>query len=565
MKSHPIEFFKKHGLSAREQQQHVLDELYENWDKYDYFVGNLPTGVGKTFIACSVADSNQTAYLLTSTLQLQTQYESSWDEVVNLKGRGNYKCNINPEFTVDSAPCFASPELLKECIRDKSCAYYNQKNKALAARAMITNPVYLLYSKHCGFASDEDDPWVKRKLLVVDEAHNLENHLVSFAQSKIEPAKLQEDHGARVGHLRFGNDMRKNYELLKQIREALMERAKEYEEKLEAEFPKTGGDNKSWARGLSAKVAEKVRKLQVKMYALDKSIQPLNIFFNTHETYEQMNDQWLMHYNPDDNSLQLSPMYGNFLFDYYIKPLADKFLFLSATLGTKSEFCKELGIPDDECMFIETDTPFPPEKSPVIVLPTLKMGMKDLDNTLKTIPDVLERILDIHQGERGIIHCATYRLQEEIFKRLGPMYQQRLVCRDMDVIKHNQSGKAGFAKRLTNEELLKLHANDRVGGSVLLSPSMMEGVDLYDDLSKFQIILKMPWPSLGDPRIKRKSEINPDWYTNKVWVHILQAAGRSTRHENDESVTYVLDASFPYFYSKWKHNLPNWFKRRVHD
>jgi Rad3-related DNA helicase len=119
------------------------------------------------------------------------------------------------------------------------------------------------------------------------------------------------------------------------------------------------------------------------------------------------------------------------------------------------------------------------------------------------------------------------------------------------------------AQKLSNEKLLNMH--DARSDSVLVSPSMMEGVDLHDDLSSFQIILKMPWVSLGDPRTKKKSEIDPDWYTNAVWMQILQASGRSTRHIEDESVTYILDASFPYFYQKWKKNLPEWFNRRLYD
>jgi len=33
----------------------------------------------------------------------------------------------------------------------------------------------------------------------------------------------------------------------------------------------------------------------------------------------------------------------------------------------------------------------------------------------------------------------------------------------------------------------------------------LEGLDLKDDLARFQIVMKMPYPSLGDPLIKRKS------------------------------------------------------------
>lgn len=164
-----------------------------------------------------------------------------------------------------------------------------------------------------------------------------------------------------------------------------------------------------------------------------------------------------------------------------------------------------------------------------------------------------------------VVHnCATYKLGEEIYRRLDPAYRERLLYRDMDILDGAMGGKNAYQRKYRNDELLQLHSNNTKPNSVLLSPSMMEGVDLFDDLSAFQIILKMPWPSLGDPRIKKKTELNGDWYTNKVFVAIMQAAGRSTRHEKDSSVTYILDASFPYFFNKWKAKLPSWFVERVH-
>jgi Rad3-related DNA helicase len=73
----------------------------------------------------------------------------------------------------------------------------------------------------------------------------------------------------------------------------------------------------------------------------------------------------------------------------------------------------------------------------------------------------------------------------------------------------------------------------------------------------------MPWASLADPRVKKKRELDDSWYTNKVWIHVMQASGRSTRHEEDESVTYILDQSFPRSFKAWKQNLPTWFTKRV--
>jgi Rad3-related DNA helicase len=94
---------------------------------------------------------------------------------------------------------------------------------------------------------------------------------------------------------------------------------------------------------------------------------------------------------------------------------------------------------------------------------------------------------------------------------------------------------------------------------------MHTGVSLDDDLSRFQIIVKLPFLSLGDRRVKRKSEIDPDWYLNKMWLTVIQAAGRSTRNEKDESVTYILDKSTPYFLNKWRSNLPKDFLSRLDE
>ena len=43
---------------------------------------------------------------------------------------------------------------------------------------------------------------------------------------------------------------------------------------------------------------------------------------------------------------------------------------------------------------------------------------------------------------------------------------------------------------------------------------MAEGIDLKDDLSRFQIITKVPYPNLGDERIKIRCNKDYIWYVN---------------------------------------------------
>lgn len=555
----PLRFFENQGIQARDRQVSVLNTIDAEWDNYKYFLISAPTGVGKTYIATALASVCRNAYMLTSTLQLQEQYETSWSSLVNLKGKGNYTCALNREFSVDAAPCVGSSELIRDCIKNSICDYYNQKRKALAAQSMITNPVYFLYSTHCGFGKDEpeESPWIKRNVLIIDEAHNLEKHLCSFAECKIDPNKLLSDHGVRMlNKVEFNGELGHDYEQLQNLHTALNDRMVELQEQLSNDFPKPQpGYERAWARGIAKNVAEKVRKQNTKIYALDKLIQPLNIFFGTHDTLEELEERWLMSANTEENTIQLSPLRGGFLFHEYMGKMGDKFVLMSATLGDKASMCRELGIDPKEALFIETDTPFAPEKSPIISMPRLEMGRGRIEQSFDAMAKLVTDILEGHKGERGIIHSATYRIQDELVKRVPREVKERFLWRDMDA----NSG-ARYPRKVPNGELLKAHADRK--DSILLSPSMMEGVDLFDDLSAFQIILKMPWPSLGDPRIKAKADMDSDWYTNSVWLHLMQASGRSTRNETDTSITYVLDKSYPYFYNKWKHRLPAWFTAR---
>ena len=86
--------------------------------------------------------------------------------------------------------------------------------------------------------------------------------------------------------------------------------------------------------------------------------------------------------------------------------------------------------------------------------------------------------------------------------------------------------------------------------TVLVSPSMMEGVDLSDELSRFQIICKLPFPYLGDAVVKKRLEKNKEWYAYSTAKSLIQSLGRSIRNETDHAESYILDADWSMFYSK---------------
>lgn len=548
-----LQFFETNKITPRKEQISVLEKVKENFDRYKFFALSLPTGVGKTFIATAIADFSDSAYVMTSTLQLQEQYKNSWDQIVNLKGKSNYQCNMNSNFTTDFAPCTGNQALLGYCKATQKCSYYNQKNAALASKAMITNPAYMLYSSYCGVVSG-DDPWVQRKVMIVDEAHNLEEHLVSFASSEIDVSVLKEQFKINgLNQIFFGSNKDDNVKTVERLLRLLQDKAAELAADAELGIGSGNGDHKAFARSFDAKKAAELKRKHAIYNQLDKVIQPLVIFTDTYK-----GNNWIIQKVDGKNAITLKPIYADFLFDQFLNKLGEKFIFLSATLGTKKEFCQELGIPEDQCMFIEEDSPFKPEKSPIVILPTIKLSRDHYNESVKKVGEIVNELMNVHKDHKGIIHCVTYDLQKHIWKGVSKANRERLLCRDMEEMNPSYRG---YVNRYKNADLLRMH--EKSGPTVLLSPSMMEGVDLAGDASRFQIIIKLPWANLGDARVKEKARISNDWYSNKMWLNVMQASGRSTRNEEDSSVTYILDDNFDFFYRKWQAKLPGWFTSRI--
>jgi len=94
---------------------------------------------------------------------------------------------------------------------------------------------------------------------------------------------------------------------------------------------------------------------------------------------------------------------------------------------------------------------------------------------------------------------------------------------------------------------------------VLISPSLFEGVDLPDDASRFQIIVKAPYASLGDNRIKYIAENHKDIYSLNTILKIVQGCGRSVRSQNDHCTTYFLDNNIRWLWNSddniWKNEF----------
>jgi Rad3-related DNA helicase len=201
-------------------------------------------------------------------------------------------------------------------------------------------------------------------------------------------------------------------------------------------------------------------------------------------------------------------------------------VFLSATID-KENFSRSIGM--GECAFIDmAKSPFPKENRDIKFLNVRQLSQSSsLEDRIEVINQI-GKILQKHEKDRGLILTSSKKRCFEILKYLPKEQHKRIQ------IAHSENDDGS-----TIEEILENHKNTTNG--VLLSSSLWQGIDLKDDLSRFQIIEKCPYLYLGDKRVMIKKQKDPKWYRYQTTMKLLQGFGRSIRNEKDYAMTYVMD------------------------
>ena len=216
---------------------------------------------------------------------------------------------------------------------------------------------------------------------------------------------------------------------------------------------------------------------------------------------------------------------------------------MSATIINKEAFCEVLGIPFEQCEFISIPSPFPVENRPIFVSPIGSMAMRSIDSSLPKLALAVKAILNEHKNEKGIIHCHSYKVANYLKKNI----------RSRRLLTHDSSNR---------DQVLYDHMNSKKP-TVLLSPSMTEGVDLKGDASRFQILCKVPYPYLGDKLVRKRMNKWKWWYPLQTIKVIVQSVGRSIRTKEDQAVTYILDGDWERFYGQNHALFPEDFKKTI--
>ena len=100
-------------------------------------------------------------------------------------------------------------------------------------------------------------------------------------------------------------------------------------------------------------------------------------------------------------------------------------------------------------------------------------------------------------------------------------------------------------------------------GGVLVGPSLDRGVDLPGDLCRVQVLVKVPFPNLGDRQVaeRARGEGGGRWYAAETARTVVQMTGRGVRGSEDWCVSYVLDRQFMRWWNgEGKRLLPRWWR-----
>ena len=237
----------------------------------------------------------------------------------------------------------------------------------------------------------------------------------------------------------------------------------------------------------------------------------------------------------------------------YCKSLFEKCsktLIMSATILNYNAFCRNVGLNPNEVKFIQIPSDFPSEHRFIIPLNVAYLNYNNLQsNEVKlAIAKTVDNLMTLHKNHKGIIHTTSYEQLSFIKETISETNARRLLVTDPEI---------------QRDEVIFEHTKSNTKPTVLISPSLHTGLDLKDELSRFQIITKVPYPNKSDRWTNAKREVDSEWYYWQTALKLIQAYGRSVRSKDDWARTYILDSAFGYFVKKNKDILPSWFIQAI--
>ena len=533
----------------KEQKQALefIDAEYRKNKLNKFFLLNLPVGSGKSHLALMIADwyrknVNKMAKIdiITNSKILQDQYVNTYESINDLKGKENYECEQY------SCSCAQGEEFnrLNKTNCD-SCPYSMARESFISGGISLTNfYLYILYAIYNPKFMENRDA----RVLIVDEAHEFDDVMSDFITIKITENVIK--------RYKFTNE----YDILKKLKDVtsivqyidflkyLNGEILVILDEMEKGMNIPGRSVKSDKRDLKLSKLLNVKNSDVKVMQMITDLRQyqlkIEIFL---KEYKENPNNWVLevHYNEKlkQKELSLEPIWAYDYLDKYVFSRYDMVFLMSGTILDKNLFCQLNGLDVTKAVYYSIPSPFNVKNRLIYYMPLGKMSYKNKEDTFKRYIPYIKKILDKYKNKKGIIHTNSFELSKWIEDSI----------KDPRLIFHDSSNK---------DDMLRMHMESEEP-TVIVSPSMDTGVSFDNDSARFQIIAKVPYPSLASQKNKLRQKNNPEWYAWKTVSGIIQMSGRPIRSEIDYADTIIIDGSFGDVIKHSSHFLPDWIKEAI--
>lgn len=496
-----------------------------------HVVIEAPTGIGKSAIATTIhrvlreKTLGHRTTIITATKGLQDQYEREDNTIVSLKGRTNYPCIL-------SAGHYNTPQckaLVAEnnCSKTVICTYFKTREKwRNDAELRLTNTSFQITAPH----SLIGESITRANLLVIDECHSIDEQLVTHSTLKIDVTELSSitkvagkdytgvfvDYINGFMELDVGTAFHPSPD---QIKLAFL-----------------------LATNIESKVTEltdRAKTLKVGKDSVLAVADELASYKDNVLAFASGIGEWILTDFAYAGKVELKPVYAYQVAKKSLFDKCDQFIHMSATICGYDEYISSLGIDPSTSTYISVQNPIPVESRVVHSLAFMKVS-RDYDRG--RMASIVDKIITRHKKENGIIHSVSFQLAKDL--------QEYSAFGDRMLISNNR-----------DEILERLEKHN--SGAIIVSPSIEQGYDFKGDMSRWQIIAKIPYGYIGDAWIKLNMDRSPKWYARKAILRTVQSCGRSVRGIDDWATTYIIDENFERLLKQNQDLFPEWFIESV--
>ncbi len=534
----------------RKEQKEALsfiDSEYQKNKLNKFFLLNLPVGSGKSHLALMISDwyrknVNKMARvdIITNSKILQDQYADTYGSIADLKGKENYECESY------SCSCAQGAEFNRlnktSC---ESCPYSFARENYISGGISLTNfYLYILYAIYNPKLMENRGA----KVLIVDEAHEFDDVMSDFITIKITENVVKK--------FKFSNE----YEIMKKLK-SVSSIANYVEflkflngeiittiEDMEKGMSSTPRNVKSDKRDLKISKVLKTKNTDVRVMNLVTDLKQYQLKIEVFlKEYKENPNNWVLESNWNEKTkqkeLSLEPIWAYDYLDKYVFSQYDMVFLMSGTILDKNLFCQLNGLDVTKAVYYSIASPFPLRNRPIYYMPIGKMSFKSKEDTFQRYIPYIKKLLDKYKNKKGIIHTNSFELAKWIEDSI----------KDPRLVFHDSSNK---------DEVLRMHMETEEP-TVIVSPSMDTGVSFDNDAARFQIIAKVPYPSLASQKNKMRQMNNPDWYSWKTVSGLIQMSGRPVRSDKDYADTIIIDGGFGDVIKHSSQFLPDWIQQAI--